>query len=247
MLQQIMEKALSEGRHILYIIPIITEQDFLNFSIILNSPWQTLGLSINQFTKGKTAKTLYYVTSSKWLMQYIADCRVRSSYTFNTSDHRLIVCRMQTPRRKIDRVKFVRKNPSTKRFNIANLKDQYVASNFVSEVDRLCAAIENKNISVDNCSKLCHILEEAATNTLPDIIKTVEARLWDTDEELTRLNQLRDKTNRQQNKQEHQRLTKLIKNRFNYIRHNYYQNEASEINSVNEARNFEKLFCLAKN
>ena len=48
---------------------------------------------------GKTAKTLDYVTSSKWLMQYIADCRVRSSYTFNMSDHRLIICRMQTPKR----------------------------------------------------------------------------------------------------------------------------------------------------
>ena len=61
---------------------------------------------------------------SRWLMQYTVDCRVRTSFTFNNSDHRLLLCRMQTPRRKSDRNHIVKSKPKStyQSFNLGILK-----------------------------------------------------------------------------------------------------------------------------
>ena len=41
---------------------------------------------------GNFAKTIDYICLSKWLNQYSTDCRVRRSFVFNNSDHRLLLC-----------------------------------------------------------------------------------------------------------------------------------------------------------
>ena len=119
---------------------------------------------------------------SKWLTQYTQDCRVRTSYTFNKSDHRLLLCRMKTPRRKRDQNRFIKNQKKKERFDIGSLKDEYVKSNFVNKVDQLCNLIYTPHITVKKCGILTKILEDAAKQTLPNAIKTVECRIWDNDE-----------------------------------------------------------------
>jgi exonuclease III len=127
---------------------------------------------------GKFSKTIDYVMQSKWLMQFCSDCRVRTSFSFNNSDHRLLICRMRTPHRKIDRPRFIKKKKAYK-YNCNALKDQYIHSNFVSKLDDLCSHIENPNIGVKDCTKLINIIEKAAKETIPDATKSVESYIWD--------------------------------------------------------------------
>ena len=91
---------------------------------------------------GNCSKTLDYISMSKWLTHYTQDCRVRTSYTFNKSDHRLLLCRMKTPRRKRDRNRFIKNQKKKERFDIGSLKDEYVKSNFFNKVDQLCNLID---------------------------------------------------------------------------------------------------------
>ena len=196
---------------------------------------------------GTFSKTIDYISMSRWIMQYTNDCRVRRSYTFNNSDHRLLICRMRTPRRKKDRHKFVKKTPKTKMFDVSALKEEYIRSNFVSKVDELCTAINSNKVGVEECEKLVNILEEAAKQTLPNAVKTIQAKVWDSDEELNRLHNLRDQVDRNTNKQFHGQLTKQIRKRFDQLRNIFYQTEADKLDEAYEARNLEKLFRLGKN
>ena len=195
---------------------------------------------------GKFSKTIDYISLNKWIMQYSIDCRVRTSFVFNNSDHRLLVCRFKTPRRRIDRKRFVKKKQKTKRYDISGLKDEYIKSNFVNKVDQLCNMIESKSIGIKDCEKLVNILEKAAESTLQNIVKTVEAKLRDNDSELTRLNTLRDLTDRNTHPSEFTSISKQIRRRFNQIRNLYYSGEAEKLDEAYEARNLEKLFRLSK-
>ena len=194
---------------------------------------------------GKTSKTIDYVTSSPWLMQYISDCRVRNSYTFNNSDHRLLVCRMKTPRRKVDRKRFVKKTKQS-RFDVNSLKDQYVRSGFVNKVDELCSQINSKYIKSKDFKKLVETLEVAAKHCLPNAVKSAEACLWDNDRELNDLLALRDHIDRNQNKIYFHEITNKIRKRFDYIRNIFYAEQAESVNEAHEARNLEKKFRLAR-
>ena len=78
-------------------------------------------------------------------------------------------------------------------------------------------------------------------------MKSVEAKIWDNDEELNRLLKLRDQTDRISNKDQHKILTKKIRTRFDQLRNLFYKAEADKIHETHEARNLEKLFRLAKN
>ena len=196
---------------------------------------------------GNCSKTIDYFAMSKWLMQYAVDCRVRMSYTFNKSDHRLLICRMKTPRRKRDRNRFIKKTKKKKMFDIGSLKDEYVRSNFANKVDELCLSIENPNVDVSTCSVLTSVLEDAAKHTLPNAIKTIESRIWDNDAELQSLCTARDKLDRNKNKKPHKELTNKIQQRFDKLRNDFYQGEADKISDAYEARNLEKVYRLSKN
>ena len=195
---------------------------------------------------GKCAKTLDYVSQSKWLSQYTLDCRVRTSFTFNNSDHRLLVCRMRTPRRKRDRTKFVKKKSSSPKFNLGALKEEYVRSGFVSKVDQLCVNINAQDIGVNDCVRLTTILEDAAKHSIPKAIKSIETGIWDSDETLKRLCKERDSIDRNTKPLLHKSHSKMIQRRFDQLRNVYYQNEANLIHEAAEARNLEKLFRLSK-
>ena len=194
---------------------------------------------------GKISKCIDYISSSKWLMQYVMDCRVRTSYTFNSSDHRLLLSRLKTPRRKKDRKFFVKKKKSA-RFDVNSLKLEYIQSNFVEKVDFLCGKIEDKSVDTKAFVKFVNILEDAAKQTLPNIVKSVEARIWDSDIELKNLLERRDSIDRHQMKREFQELSSKIRKRFDQLRNEFYKEQADNINEASEARNLEKTFRLAK-
>lgn len=194
---------------------------------------------------GSFSKTIDYIAQSRWLMQYCVDCRVRTSFTFNNSDHRLLICRMRTPRRKADFNRFVKKK-STSKFDLNSLKDEYIRTNFITKVNDLCTLIENPNVTVKDCAKLTNILESAAEQSLPNVVKSAEAYMWDNDPELSALHKKRDQLDRNQHKTEFKQLSKQIKKRFDQLRTIYYQNMASQISEAQEARNLEKMFRLSK-
>ena len=152
---------------------------------------------------------------------------------------------MRTPRRKVDRPKFIKKKKAFK-YNCNALKDQYIRSNFVSKLDELCSCIENPNFGVKDCTKLINIIENAAKETIPNTIKSVESYIWDQDEILKTLNKSRDKLDRRQNPLEFKCVSKKISKRFNQLRSKYYKNLADSITEAGEARNLEKMFRLSK-
>ena len=140
---------------------------------------------------GSFSKTIDYIAQSRWLMQYCVDCRVRISFTFNNSDHRLLISRMKTPNIKSDFERFVKKKPKSK-FDFNSLKDEYIRTNFMNKFNELCASIEDPNVTVKDCSKLTNILESAAEQSLPSVVKTAEAYILDNDAILSDLHNKRD-------------------------------------------------------
>ena len=167
-------------------------------------------------------------------MQHVKDCRVRSSYTFNTSDHRLLIARLKTPRRKRDRKHFVKK-PKKGRFDVKSLKVEYIQSNFVEKVNSLCEQIEDRSIGIKHFEKCVNILEDAARQTLPNVVKSVEARIWDTYVELKVLLETKDTIDRNQHKAEFQDISNKIRKRFNYLRNKLYQEQADSIHEACKA------------
>ena len=95
---------------------------------------------------GNFSKTIDYICLSKWINQYSVDCRVRTSYVFNNSDHRLLLCQFKSPRRKIDRIKFVKKQAKSKMYEISDLKFEYVKFNFIAKVEQLCNMIDSIDV-----------------------------------------------------------------------------------------------------
>ena len=92
-----------------------------------------------------------------------------TSYVFNNnSDHRLLLCQFKTPRRKMDRIKFVKKQAKSKMYEISDLKFEYVKSNFIAKVEQLCNMIDSNEVDVNDCTKFVNILEEASSSTLPN-------------------------------------------------------------------------------
>ena len=195
---------------------------------------------------GNFSKTIDYISNSKWINQYVTDCRVRRSYAFNNSDHRILVCKLKTPRRKIDRKRFVKKKAKTRKYDISGLKEEYIRSDFVKNVDELCKEIECTTTGVRHCEKLKNILEEAAVKTLPSIIKSAEGKLWENDEELVKLRQSRDKVDRYTRPEEFKIASKSLRKRFDQLRNQHYKCEASKLEEAHEARNLEKLYRLSK-
>ena len=59
-----------------------------------------------------TNKTLDYLLCCDWLLQYCTDCRVRTSFDFN-SDHKLLVTTLRTPKTKVAR--FIKHNTTKKK------------------------------------------------------------------------------------------------------------------------------------
>jgi len=195
---------------------------------------------------GKCSKTIDYICLSKWINQYAVDCRVRTSYVFNNSDHRLLLCQFKTPRRKMDRIKFVKEQAKSNVYDISGLKDEYVKSNFIAKVDQLCNMIDSNEVGVNDCTKLVNILEAAASSTLPNAVRSKEVKLWDDDPELTQLRNLRDTTDRNTKPAEFKAITKKIRKRFDQLRNLHYKGEAEKLDEAYEARNLEKLFRLSK-
>ena len=195
---------------------------------------------------GNFAKTIDYICLSKWLNQYSTDCRVRRSFVFNNSDHRLLLCQFKTPRRKCDRIKFVKKQSKAKKYDVGSLKDEYVKSNFIDKVDELCAMINDDNTQVFDCIKLVNILEDAATTTLHDKVASKQSKIWDEDPELSILRNLRDRTDRLSQANEFKNITKQIQKRADQLRNLHYKRQADQLDDAYEARNLEKLFRLCK-
>ena len=81
-----------------------------------------------------TKKTLDYLMCCDWLRQYSSDCRVRTSFDFN-SDHKLLVCTFRTPKTKIARFKN-RTVIKKKKLDLEYfMNDQTTQTNFIKDLN----------------------------------------------------------------------------------------------------------------
>ena len=88
------------------------------------------------------------------------------------------------------------------------MKEEYTRSNFVDKFDELCNLVECDSVGVNECEKLVNILEEAAKEHTPNIIKSTEAKIWDNDDELVQSRKIRDSIDRNTNPKELKNITK---------------------------------------
>ena len=194
---------------------------------------------------GTFSKTIDYVAVSRWLTQYIMDCRVRTSFVFGNSDHRLLICRMKTPRRKIDRTRYTKKEVKTK-FNINSLKNEDIKGMFLKKVNELCQYSEPNSFGVDNCKEIVEILENAGTAILPKKEVINEKYIWDNDEILLTLYRQQGNMDRNVRRKSHDDLSRKIKKRLTQLKNIYYEKQAMKLNEAYEKRNIEKMFYLSK-
>ena len=85
---------------------------------------------------------------------------------------------------------------------------------------------------MNDCTKLVNFLEEAASSTLPNAVRSKEAKLWDDDPELTQLRNLRNATDRNTKPAEFKAITKKLRKRFNQSRNLHYNGEAEKLDEA---------------
>ena len=105
----------------------------------------------------------------------------------------------------------MKKKAKPRKYDVNGLKEEYIRSDFVNKVDELCRNIDCKSTGIRDCERLVNILEEAAAKTLPSIIKSTETKLWENDEELVQLRNIRDKTDRYAQPAKFKATTKKIR------------------------------------
>ena len=115
--------------------------------------------------------------------------------------------------RKVDFNRFIKKKPSYK-FNTNALKDEYIHSNYIAKVDDRCSAIEDPKVGVKDCAKITSITKNAAKQRVPNVLKSVEAYMWDNDDTLSQMNYQHHNLDRNMFPRKHKMLSKNIKKHF---------------------------------
>ena len=191
------------------------------------------------------SKTVDYVVMSKWLANYVRDCRVKRD--FFSSDHRLLVTRMATPCCKGAYNNF-KKKAKTKRFDYAKLRggvegcDQTKAD-FNTALDNLVAGIDDP--SVIDCEKLVDILAAATEKAVPILERTPEQSIWE-DTELKQLKLDRIKINRSSNPELWRDANNRYKRRISQLENQIYSKQADELNFLGETRRIERQYKKLK-
>ena len=127
---------------------------------------------------GRTRKILDLCLCSSFLVRDSLDCRVRRSYDFH-SDHRLVVCRFRTGKKRTDR-KTVKRSPKITKIDFKAIDDHHKS--------RFTEQLENNSPSVaPTVENLIEILQNAS-EALPKASKSTRKKYpWDTDSELIEL------------------------------------------------------------
>ena len=184
-------------------------------------------------------KTVDYILCDGLTSSWGTNCRVRSSYDFQ-SDHFLLVYTIKQPFKKADRLHHKPKKPEPDPIKQRNVKDLRNCPEYPIEIDRLLSNAEIPTQLDDKCEFLIDILKDATVKCLPVIDKEVKSLPWKDDPELLILQKLRDDMHR--SNPEYKKLDKKFKKLLNNLKNQYHADEARAINSYAEARNIERAF-----
>ena len=133
--------------------------------------------------------------TSKWINKFVLDTRVRTSYDFLGSDHRLLVSCFRVPKKKHNRMQFQKTKPR-KIKNISELKIPKSEKVFLDEIDAVCDSINSPVSSQHNWINLVKILNSAAEKAIPEKTEKSDLKLWNDDPVLVELHKKRELVDR---------------------------------------------------
>ena len=193
-------------------------------------------------------KVYDYSLSRSWIRQFICDVRVRNSYF--SSDHRLVVTKLQTPANRAAR-KSKPKKKLSKRPNFQLLENTTVFENVKDEISDYLVNNTTSSRSVDTMHTKIIKAMENGRKVIPSQIKSQQNIPWNYDDEFTGLiserKQIRSLEMSVRNKAKIKELTKSIKTKVRTIRNNILKAKAEEINTAKGTRQVAKLWKKAKN
>ena len=197
---------------------------------------------VNSYTwysnDGRTRKIYDLALSDNFLRRYVTNTRVRRSYDFH-SDHRLVISRFRTPKKKVDMKNTNRKKSSTKiNYKIATTEQ---VNNFVN-------AIEKQSKNITTAESIIELLDTTAKTTLPHLCRLKKQSFqWDNDDILNQLLLQRKRHHIQFEKIKYRKLTNTIKRRVHFLRNAHYKAEAMQFSTAITNREIEKAYTIAKN
>ena len=135
---------------------------------------------------GNTKKIYDFILSCSWIRQYVTNCRVHSSYDFD-SDHRLVVANLKTPCSKLARYVKRTKKIQPKQFDLSALKIPEIGNDLKNEAINEMNSI---NLEADNSTlnkNLLKSINNAALNNLPKKANVKLYQPWHNGEKLKQI------------------------------------------------------------
>eukprot|EP00794_Sanderia_malayensis_P014561 gene14561-16063_t len=195
-------------------------------------------------------KTLDYALTTQLLATFCKDCRVRRGYLLDTNistDHFCLIQRWKTPLRRMDEIK--KRISSKPPPDLASLKDSCMQLEYQQKLREQLANLAEEHPNFDErAMKIAETMNMVAQETLP--LKRPESQNfpWRHDAKIQELKKERGRLKYcNNNKLEFRRLSKLIKQRANELKSQFYKEKADNINLAAINRDLEKLFWKAKN
>ena len=159
----------------------------------MNTFWRTKKCQMDTWrhTSGFT-KTVDYILCDGLTSSWGTNCRVRSSYDFQ-SDHSLLGLTIKQPAKKADRLHHKSKKPESDPIKQRNVKDFRNCPEYPIEVDRLLSNAKRPVPTQldDKCDFLIDVPKDATDMCLPVIDKQEKTLPWRDDPELIILQKLR--------------------------------------------------------
>ena len=207
---------------------------------IMNTFWKTKKCQMDTWrhTSG-SSKTVDYILCDGLTSSWGTNCRVRSSYNFD-SDHSLLVFTIRQPYNKADRLHHKPKEKDTDPLKKRNVKKLRNCPEYPIEINKLLADSEVPTNLDEKCDFLIEILKTATVNCLPEKSHETKTLPWRDDPELLTLQTIRDGMH--YTDPEFKKINKKFKNLLKSLKNKYHTDEAAQINSFAEARNIERAF-----
>ena len=187
-----------------------------------------------------------YLLCADWLRQYSSDCRVRTSFDFN-SDHRLLVTTFRTPKTKVARFvnrNFIKKKKLDLDFFMNN---ELLQQDFVDNLEERFANFDDTNSIDEKDAELFRHLKEIADTQIPDASSDRSSPPWRNDPELNDLLQQRDIARQNGDPDVFiKSLSRRILNRHKTLKNDFFKAEAAKINFHAINRQIAKLFMKGK-
>ena len=182
---------------------------------------------------------------SKWLSNFVMDTRVRRTYDFLNSYHRLLIARVRIPKFKAMRMNFQKLKPQPKP-NVKLLENSTICKTFIKELNSELEKTQPRHSS-EPCEALVETLKVTVEKTLPKVKRPKgEVQIWNTDERLRELIAERRKIDRNSNLSKFRKITQEIKKQLNKIRNDFYRQEAQKVNEAFQSQELENLYKLCR-